>query len=241
MNKYVIFSFSLGIGFVVGFFFGNKSAMKKVQIIADEQVEDTKKALKAYYEDKLDKKKTECQEDEEQPSIDMGVDPGINDEPKKPVEDPRSRFQESPKTIQSGVSDVMKRPKNLPPTAVSTPDGYPDPNDKKAPPYLIREEDYGELDDWDTLELIFWKDGVVSTDDSVCEIVSPGLLFKLLPEKWPNMFGWGDEKGKYDDVIYFRNNEERRDIQISKDLRTYKEWIEEVYPGRLEQLEESDG
>ena len=130
----------------------------------------------------------------------------------------------------------MKPPRDLPPDAVNTPDGYPDPEDESAPPYLLREKDYGTLDEFDTLQFILWADSKVSANDSYCELVSPTKLFELLPENWVNMFDW-DKTGKYTSVIYFRNNKEKVDIEIVKDVRTYKEWLEEVYPGRVDEAE----
>lgn len=242
MNKYIVFGLGLGIGAAIGGYFGYKKAMKKAQAIADEQVEDVKKSLKAYYENKAKN------EEAKQAIEDLGVNPGINDEP---VEDSRNRFQRSSEAVQSNNSRVVQNFKDetdkiardylskvdKTPDAVDTFDGYPDPDDKKAPPYLIREEDYGELDNWDTLDLILWKCGTVTMNDSMCYEVQPSLLFKLLPENWANMFGW-DAKGKYADTVCFRNNKERRDIQIVKDNRTYREWVEEVYPGRLSEFDD---
>lgn len=243
MNGYLKIGIGFIVGSIVGGFVGYRISKNNTQKIADEQVEEVKESLKKYYENKISDMKKDISETSEpkvEESVDLGVDPGINDGPKKPkklVENTRERFQGVAETVQPRVSDVMTRPTDLPPTAIDTPDGYPDPEDTSVEPYLIREKDYGELDDWDTVELILWKDGTVSTDDSMCEIVSPTLLFKLLPEKWSSMFNW-DKTGKYEESLYFRNNVERKDIQINKDYRTYREWMEEVYPGRLEELDD---
>lgn len=243
MNGYLKIGIGFVVGSIVGGFAGYRISKNNTQKIADKQVEEVKESLKKYYENKISDMKKDIPETSEpkvEESVDLGVDPGINDGPKKPkklVENTRERFQGVAETVQPRISDVMTRPTDLPPTAIDTPDGYPDPEDTSVEPYLIREKDYGELDDWDTVELILWKDGTVSTDDSMCEIVSPTLLFKLLPEKWSSMFNW-DKTGKYEESLYFRNNAERKDIQINKDYRTYREWMEEVYPGRLEELDD---
>lgn len=252
-NKYILSGVSILIGGAVGYFIGHKVAMNKAQKIADEQVEDVKKALKDLYEDRIkearEKDLPKNEEDEDgRKNAEMGVDPGINDI------DSRSRFPRPSKTIQSASKTIepkieaptdkeheklMKRPTDLPPDAIDTLDGYPDPDDvpaKSLTPYLLREKDFDTIDNFDTLELILWADGQVSVNDSYCELVSPTKLFELLPENWVNMFDW-DKTGKYASVIYFRNNKERVDIEIIKDVRTYKEWLEEVYPGRASELE----
>ena len=258
MNKYIIAGLAFVGGGVAGFFIGKKTAMKKVQQLADEQVEDVKKSLTELYEDRIrearEKAELAEQKDEDQTAMtdeEMGVDPGVND-------DARDRFPGTSATVQSdgtGVkpkpqkktaapkvisrkkAEVMKRPTDLPPDAVDTPDGYPDPDDENAPPYLIREKDYGELDNFDTIELILWADRKVSANDSYCELVSPTKLFEILPENWVNMFDW-DKTGKYTSVIYFRNNKEKVDIEIVKDVRTYREYLEAVYPGRVSEADD---
>lgn len=243
MNKYVIAGLSFIGGGIAGFFIGKKVAMKKVQEIADAQVEDVKKSLTELYENRIReaRKQEENTKDEEQLEMnnkEMGVDPGIND-------DARARFPRPSAPVQPDDGgrvkkrtrdEVMKPPRDLPPDVVNTPDGYPDPEDESAPPYLLREKDYGTLDEFDTLQFILWADSKVSANDSYCELVSPTKLFELLPENWVNMFDW-DKTGKYTSVIYFRNNKEKVDIEIVKDVRTYKEWLEEVYPGRVDEAE----
>ena len=130
---------------------------------------------------------------------------------------------------------VLKRPNDLPPTAIDTPDGYPDPDDTSAEPYLIRDVDYGAFNDFELQELILWECGTVTTDDASYDVVSPTYLFKVLPEGWTKWFGWGE---RYLDSLYFRNNAEKKDIQITKQFRTFRDWIEENYPGRLSELDE---
>ena len=168
------------------------------------------------------------------------MDPGIDDlVEQKPTAEDRERFPKPPKTLlptgKLKGEGTAKPKETLTRGEKIIKDPYPDFNDPKVQPYKIYEKDFGDLDDWDTLELILWGDGTVTTDDSMCEMVSPTLLFKLLPEGWPNQFF---EDGKPVDTIYYRNNKERRDIQIIKDSRTYREWIEEVWPGRLSELDD---
>lgn len=211
-----------------GVYIGYRLGLNKAQKMADEQVNDTKVALRNYYENKIE----EVKEDKAKENEDLGVDPGINDvaevlnKSAEAASEARDRFPGSNEKVQS-----ISRADNV----VNEPEKYPDPEDKTKEPYMITEKEYGELDNWDTLDLILWKCGTVTTDDARCDVVSPTLLLRLLPEKWPDMFSYN---GKYVDTIYFRNNKERRDVQIIKDNRTYREWMEEVYPGRLDELDE---
>ena len=235
---------------VIAGFIGYKIGSKKSQKYVDKQIESTKKALKDYYENKLSEKDKTIEEqkeiiDEKTENMmipDLGVDPGINEDPVNVFKDPREQFPGIIKAIPTKErvtlkDDVMKRPKDLPPTAIDTPDGYPDPNNTNVEPYLIRNVDYGSLDNFEMQELVLWEDNYVTTDDAAYDIVSPTYLFKLLPEGWINMFGWGTAE-TYKDELYFRNNKEKKDIQITKAHRTLRSWIEEVCPGRLDELGE---
>lgn len=229
---------------IVAGFIGYKIGINKSQKIADEQVNSTKKALKEYYEKKLSEKDEIINEKTENMIIpDLGVDPGIDEDQTNVFKDPREQFPRVIKAISTNErvtlkNDIMKRPNDLPPTAIDTPDGYPDPEDINVDPYLIRDIDYGTLDEFEMQELILWEDNQVTTDDAMCDIVSPTYLFKLLPEGWTNMFDWDHNGDKYKDSLYFRNNKEKKDIQITKQNRTYRDWIEEVCPGRLSELGE---
>lgn len=257
MIKEIIISASC---LVIGGFVGYKVGVKKAQKFADEQVDSTKKALKNYYEKKLEEKDAVIKKTAEGMIVlnnDLGVDPGIDDaDQSNSIKDPREQF---PRVIEAVSTDkyttikkttkddlkdtkdsrkkddVMKRPNDLPPTAIDTPDGYPDPEDENAAPYLIRDVDYGTVEGFEMQELILWECGTVTTDDSAHDVVSPTYLFKVLPEGWTKWFGWGE---RYLDSLYFRNNKEKKDIQISKELRTFREWLEENFPGRLGEVDE---
>ena len=141
------------------------------------------------------------------------------------------------KAYYKQMDQIAKRPLDLPPTAINTPDGYPDPEDISAEPYLIRDVDFGTVPNFEIQEFVLWKCGTVTTDDASYSIVTPSYLFRLLPEGWVNMFGWGD-KGKYDDSLYFRNNHEKKDIQITKQYQDFRDWVEQTCPGRLSELDE---
>ena len=248
-------------------FIGYKIGVKKAQKFADEQVNSTKRALKNYYNKKLSEKDDIINEfNKNMVPKDLGVDPSINDtreqfpgtfEDLQPYE-LTPNFKEllrkkeisedvikSPDLIHKAQNkgyykqkdQIAKKPIDLPPTAIDTPDGYPDPNDISVEPYLIRDVDYGTIDDFELQELVLWNCGTVTTDDASYDIVEPKYLFELLPIGWSNMFGWGNTD-KYMDSLYFRNNKEKKDIQITKQHQNFKDWVEQTCPGRLDELEE---
>ncbi len=250
MNEKILCAVSVTLGIGIGLYIGNKHGYKKGMKKLDSEVESVKSSLKSYYDKKINENKTENSDNKTTIINNKGeiidipptiVNPTEEVDPRKdPHElnvsekESRARFPRVIKAVPTDDAVIHYDKRKMPPTAVNTPDGYPDPDDKKALPYLIRKEDYGEFDDWDTREFIFWECGTVTTDDTVCEQVSPSLLMRLLPEKWPSFFDWSKD-GEYADEIFFRNNQERVDIQIVKDRRKYRDWLEEVFPGRAEE------
>ena len=150
---------------------------------------------------------------------------------------PDASFKITKELMDKEINKIAKRPNDLPPTAIDTPDGYPDPEDKNAEPYLIRDLDYGTIDNFELQELILWSCGTVTTDDASYDIVSPTYLFDVLPMNWTKMFGWGNDD-RYANSLYFRNNKEKKDIQITKQNQNFRDWVEEVCPGRLDELDE---
>ena len=262
-NIIIIVASSVTCGYI-----GYKIGAKKAQKFADEQVNSTKESLKNYYEQKLSEKDEEIKKIEEVKNdmgVDPGIND--DNDPTNVFKDPREQFPKPFEAVQSkyykldpnikvkiqehmttekvdnGVYKIpekdmiLKRPNDLPPTAIDTPDGYPDPDDINVEPYLIRDVDYGTIDKFDMQELVLWSCGTVTTDDASYDIVSPTYLFRLLPEGWTNMFGWGNSD-KYVNSLYFRNNKEKKDIQITKQSQPFKEWVEATCPGRLDELEE---
>lgn len=212
---------AFSVGGATGFFISKAIYKKKFEKELNEQINSVKETFRANRH-RSNKKVVK--------PIDDGIDPKINDEPK--VEG--KEFFRPSEEVQNRDGSVMKPPREVTPDAVDTPDGYPDMDDESAPPFLIRDTDFGDQED--QCEWILWADGIVTADDSTCDQVSPEKVAELLPPDWKEKFGWED---KYQNQIYYRNNIERLDIAIYKDNRTYKEWLEEAYPARyLEEYSE---
>lgn len=81
-------------------------------------------------------------------------------------------------------------------------------------PYVISPYDFGELDDYEQIELTYYADNILEDEDyhivtDADELIGPKAL---------NTFGEYE-----DDSVFVRNDRLRADFQILKDYRTYDE------------------
>ena len=81
-------------------------------------------------------------------------------------------------------------------------------------PYVISPYDFGEIDEYNQIELTYYADGTLEDEDynivtDVDELIGPDALFTF---------------GEYEeDSVFVRNERLSTDFQILKDYRTYKE------------------
>ena len=83
---------------------------------------------------------------------------------------------------------------------------------------MITPREYGSIDEYEQIILVFWKDHVLTDDNfDIVEDIEDCVGFESL-----NHFG------EYmDDVVYVRNDRTKCDYEISLDLRTYEEVVRE--------------
>lgn len=85
-------------------------------------------------------------------------------------------------------------------------------------PYIISPNDYGELDEYETISLTYYSDNVLTDED---DTIIPN------PEEFVGR-GFETHFGEYeDDAVYVRNSERKIDFEILKDFRTYTEVVKE--------------
>lgn len=96
----------------------------------------------------------------------------------------------------------------------------------KVKPYVIAPEEYGEIEGYDTIELTYYADNVLTDDaddviDDVDNIVGLDSLTRF---------------GEYeDDSVHVRNDELKCDYEILLDVRTYAEALKLTRPGNTEE------
>lgn len=81
-------------------------------------------------------------------------------------------------------------------------------------PYVIPPEEFGELDDYETISLTYYSDGMLTDDqDNIIEDVVGAV-------------GWDyeDHFGEYeDDSVFIRNDARKCDYEILRDERCYRD------------------
>ena len=102
--------------------------------------------------------------------------------------------------------------------SISAPKDEEKEDEPKDGPYVITPREYGSIDEYEQIILVFWKDHVLTDDNfDIVEDIEDCVGFESL-----NHFG------EYmDDVVYVRNDRTKCDYEISLDLRTYDEVVRE--------------
>lgn len=104
--------------------------------------------------------------------------------------------------------------KKIASTYASEKGGVENMNSTAKPPYVISPFDFGELDDYNQIELTYYLDGILEDEDyhivtDADELIGPDALTTF---------------GEYeDDSVFVRNERLCTDFQILKDYRTYDE------------------
>lgn len=94
-------------------------------------------------------------------------------------------------------------------------------------PYVIAPYDFGELDDYHTLELTYYADGVVE-DDSDGSVLTNEEIEKYIGAD--SLFTFGEYE---EDSVYVRNENLRTDFVILRDSEEYDK-ARRIGPGRVD-------
>lgn len=81
-------------------------------------------------------------------------------------------------------------------------------------PYAITPDDYGENDEYETISLTYYSDGVLTDEDDEV-ITNPG---ELVGKDFASHFGDYE-----DDSVFIRNDDRKIDFEILMDYRTYQD------------------
>lgn len=140
---------------------------------------------------------------------------------------PEKENDDLPEPVPAQVNlekpDVREFAKKLAAESYTNYDQYSSkPEEKRAPigerPYVISPDEFGELEDYTKISLMYYADGVLCDDmdspvDNIDEIVGADFA---------------DHFGEYeDDSVFVRNDPRRCDYEILRSLKTYTEVIAE--------------
>lgn len=189
MNKALYFVLGAACGAAGAYFY----LKKKFEQYAQEEIDSVKEMYKA-------EKKEENPVEEEMVEVN-DPKPDLKDLKKDQKNYNRKSIKEyTDYTKFSGSTDKPEDPIHQPFT---------------EEPEIISEEEFGEIDEYDTITLMYYSDGVLAEDisdeivDNADEKVGTDYVDVLMK----------DDK----DVVYVRNEIDKVDYEICKNLQTYKE------------------
>lgn len=130
-----------------------------------------------------------------------------------PDEDPKPEPNRATDMLQKEAEAIVEKHDY---TAHSTP--VPVKEVPETRPYVITPEEFGEYEDYEQIDLTFFRDNIVGDDeDDILENVDEVIGFESL-----NHFGEYEEE-----AVYVRNDRLKCDYAISLDSRTYQEMLAE--------------
>lgn len=166
---------------------------KKYEQFAQEQIDSVKEVYS--------KREKETSDISEEETCDV-------DKEEEPCEDPlREKYSNLVNGLGYGISDVT--------------DKKEEGSAKMDEPYVIPPEEFGEFGDYDTINLTYYADGVLTDDqnelvDDVDDVVGEDSLYSF---------------GEYEpDSVHVRNDKMRCDFEILKDPRNYSDVIKKPHP-----------
>lgn len=83
-------------------------------------------------------------------------------------------------------------------------------------PYVISPDDFGELDGYDTATLTYYADGVL--EDDYYLVIDESEVDAMVGVDSFNHFGEHEQ-----DTVFVRNEQQKTDFEIQRDLRKYSE------------------
>lgn len=129
---------------------------------------------------------------------------------------------ESNYTRKPALREYSQMVKQLSYADVEVPDTDDEEEDHDVyEPYVIRPNEYGEIHAYETLQLNYYSDGVLTDDlDNPIEDVE-----SMVPADFADHFGDYDEH-----AVHIRNDERQCDYEILRDLRPFSEVVGDPYP-----------
>ena len=185
MKNSVITGFSFLLGMGIGAYITYIYVKDMYAEIAQEEINSVKEA---YIKKAKNLQKDVNTEDEKKEKVDK-----VKNKNKSDISEYAAKLKESGYTNYSEISQ--------------------EDNDVEVP-YVIAPEDYGENDEYETISLTYYSDGVLTDEDDEV-ITNPG---ELVGEDFASHFGDYE-----DDSVFIRNDDRKIDFEILMDYRTYQD------------------
>lgn len=185
MKNSVITGFSFLLGMGIGAYITYIYVKDMYAEIAQEEINSVKEA---YIKKTKNLQKDVITEDEKKEKVDK-----VKNKNKSDISEYAAKLKESGYTNYSEISQ--------------------EDNDVEVP-YVIAPEDYGENDEYETISLTYYSDGVLTDEDDEV-ITNPG---ELVGRDFASHFGDYE-----DDSVFIRNDNRKIDFEILMDYRTYQD------------------
>lgn len=193
--------------FAAGAAIGSAVTWKVLKTKYDQLIQEEIDSVKEAFSDRFDNDQESTDEETKEEEDDEESCP-----PKKIVrsdldyilDDDEEPFADEEKSEYEKIASVYTSEKG----------GVENMNSTAKPPYVISPFDFGELDDYNQIELTYYLDGILEDEDyhivtDADELIGPDALTTF---------------GEYeDDSVFVRNERLCTDFQILKDYRTYDE------------------
>jgi hypothetical protein len=167
---------------------------KKYEQLVQEEIAD----VKARFSEKLKEKKTNDEADNEQMSIEFEESSESNDEVDPEDQTAYENYANMYKAPPTGMTEKQKEVMKA----------------MNSRPYVIPPEEFGEKDEYDTLSLTYYADGVLTDEwDEVIEDID-----EVVGEDSLTHFGEYE-----DDSVFVRNDALLTDYEILLDLRKFSD------------------
>ena len=211
MNSKITNVLMFAAGAAIGSAVTWKLLKTKYDRLIQEEIDSVKEAFSDRFDDTSDDETEEDEEEEERSEtfrnnlsrledlLDEDEDQDFTDDEKEEYESIASNYSSE----KGGVEEMYGTAK---------------------PPYVISPYDFGELDDYNQIELTYYLDGILEDEEyniitDADELIGPDALTTF---------------GEYeDDSVFVRNERLRTDFQILKDYRTYDE-ARKINPARVD-------
>lgn len=213
------FAFGLGVGAVVGFYFGYKMNREKIRAEAYKDAEVEVAQLREIY-----LQKTLASINTEKPPVEEVVEKlGYSVKvPERPLPAPVPILDDLPTGRERLLRDLEELPENPVGTSKSMNAGwnYEEERKNRTPefPYVIHQNEYNHSNpNYSKLIFTYWAiDGIITDEDDESPVINGDVIVGLENLK----FGHGADDS---DVVYVRNDVLEMDMQICRVNRNYHE------------------
>lgn len=185
--------------FTAGLVMGSVVTWKMTKDKYEQWANDEIRMMREYY----NRKEEECYEEEDLDEEPIEAEVRTERSTKPDLTEYTSRLNESGYTDYSEISKKDEKEED-------------DESDMEEKPYVISPEEFGDFDDYETIELTYYKNGYVTDDQDIL----------MSNDEVEEAIGWNNitRMGEYEeDALHVRNEKRKTDYEILQVFDDYRE------------------